>query len=268
MIKDRVAFDLPLYDGLLAGHYVRGQGYGRRRPGGTDDWLLVMTLAGAGRFGTETGDIEAERGSMMLLSPGTTHDYGTAREVDLWEILWVHFQPPPTWFDLLQWPLVAAGVHSFTPETPIEIEQALREVRRLSVSTGSRRREFAMNALERLLLLCDAQLPNPERRIDDRIKASIEYIHAHLQQPLTLVELSERVHLSSYRFAHLFREEMGVPPKQYIQLQRLQRARSLLERTTLGVAEIADQVGMDPFHFSLRFKQQTGKSPRAYRLDL
>jgi len=52
---------------------------------------------------------------------------------------------------------------------------------------------------------------------------------------------------------------------QYIDLQRIERAKQLLERTTTGISHISEQVGLDSVYFSLRFKQHTGFSPRAYR---
>ena len=221
MIKDRIAFDLPDYDGLLAGHYLRGPGYGRRRDGGTDDWLMILTLAGRGRIGNQA----AEKGSVFLIGPGVTHDYGTARFADEWEILWVHFHPRSEWIDLLKWPVIANGVYRLEPEHLEPIQDAFEEVIRLSNTSEVRSRQFAMNGLERLLLLCDQQLPSTDRRIDDRIRASIDYIQSHLRDPINLDNLSDTVHLSPSRFAHLFRQETGLPPGQFVIQQRLLRAR-------------------------------------------
>ncbi|CAN5433808.1 hypothetical protein BH11ARM2_BH11ARM2_09170 [soil metagenome] len=183
----------------------------------------------------------------------------------MWEILWVHFHPPREWLEYLLWPPSAHGVAIFTPKHWREIHAAFREAFRLSLSTQRRRRELGMNALERLLLLCEADLPYAAHPMDDRIRAVVEHIHGHLRQPLTLESLSGIVHLSHSRFAHLFRKEIGMPPLQYVGLQRVHRAQTLLERTTMSVSEIAAEVGMEPFHFSTHFKTHTGISPRAYR---
>lgn len=267
MIKDRIAIDLPYYDGLLAGHYRKEPGYASRRAGGTDDWLLVATLSGEGRFGTPAGEISALPGSLTLVSPGTPHDYGIARGAGVWEILWVHFQPPREWLELLVWPATENGTASFAvpPDAWPEIVGSFREVHRRSLGSGLRRRQFAMNALERLLLLCEAQLPGAGQPMDERVREAVDYIHAHLSETLSLESLGARVHLSPSRFAHLFRAETGLAPLQYIFQQRMRRAATLLERTTLSVGEIAAAVGMEPFHFSSRFKAQTGESPRNYR---
>jgi AraC-like DNA-binding protein len=51
-----------------------------------------------------------------------------------------------------------------------------------------------------------------------------------------------------------------------LELIRLGRAATLLERSNLTVTEVAVSVGFrDPLHFSRRFRRAYGVSPRAYR---
>ena len=267
MLKDRVALDLPYYDGLLAGHHFKEEGYTLRRASGTDDWLLVATVAGAGRFTAGIKELEARPGSVALLAPRTPHDYGTARDSSVWEIFWVHFEPPRHWLELLHWPMADFGVALFEPNHRVwqSVAKGFRETLDLSLSAGRRRREFAMNALERLLLTCEDALPQGGQPLDERISIAIGHALGHLQEPLTVERLSALVHLSPSRFAHLFRKETGMPPLRYVHLQRMRRARTLLKRTSHSVSEIAAEIGMEPFHFSTRFKGETGLSPRAYR---
>jgi AraC family transcriptional regulator of arabinose operon len=55
-------------------------------------------------------------------------------------------------------------------------------------------------------------------------------------------------------------------PGQFLELQRLNRAKQLLELTPRTIQAIASEVGFDnPFYFTQRFKRQTGLSPRDYR---
>jgi AraC family transcriptional regulator of arabinose operon len=72
--------------------------------------------------------------------------------------------------------------------------------------------------------------------------------------------------LSPSRFAHLFRHQTGETPQRYLELQRLKRARELLEFTQEPIAVIARSVGYEnPFYFTLRFKRHNGASPRQWR---
>lgn len=265
MSIDVDVIEVPDYDGLLVGHHHKGPTHASKRAGGTPDWLLVATLSGRGHFHSGGGDFPAEPGSVALVSPGTPHDYGTTEGTSGWEILWVHFHPPRDWLEFLHWPLVSPGLALFTPSNWREINVAFRNVLRQTHSTERRRRQFAMNALERLLLLCESQLPTLGPPMDERIRLAIEHIHGHLHEPLSLESLGALVYLSPSRFSHLFREETGLAPLQYVGQQRIDRARRLLERTTMSIAEIAAEVGMEPFHFSARFKAETGNSPRNHR---
>ena len=50
---------------------------------------------------------------------------------------------------------------------------------------------------------------------------------------------------------------------------RMDRARELLENTTLKNYEIAEKVGFaDPHYFSISFKKATGKSPTEYAREM
>lgn len=265
VIRDRIEFDLPAYDGLLAGHYQRGPGYGRKRPGGTDDWLLVMTLGGTGRFAFSGGELVVSAPRLTMIEPGTTHDYGIHRQAQEWEILWVHFHPRAHWLEWLKWKEVSPGIYELQPLDSDPIEKSFLEVFYQSVQAGPYRRDLAMNALERLLLTCVSQLPSDGVGMDDRIRSTVHYIHSDLRLQHTSASLSANAGLSVSRFAHLFREEVGQSPRQYILQQRILHGRSLLERTSLSVAEVAHAVGMDAVAFSLRFKEELGLAPREYR---
>lgn len=267
MLKDRVALDLPFYDGLLTGYYQKASGYTSRRPEGTDDWLLMATLGGRGRVTVQSHEREVEPGQLVLLPPGTPHDYGTAKEADFWELLWVHFHPRSDWLEMLGWLDGDMGIGTMSPSRTgwQEIESTLWEMHRLTQSPRRNRLKLAMNGLERLLMLCEDEAPSAHPPVDPRIQRAIDALLLDLAVPISLKGLSEKAFLSPSRFAHLFREQMGIAPLQYVAIQRIRRSSLLLERTTLSIAEIAEQVGMDPFQFSAKFRMETGMSPRAYR---
>ncbi len=265
MIKDRAAFDLPAYTGLLAGHYSRGKGYERKRLGGTDDWLLVMTLAGEGRFGSRNGDIPAVPPSLHLIAPGTTHDYGTAPGSQEWELIWVHFFPAQTWLDLLHWEEAAPGHFCLVPLEPDITENTFRQVLNHFKSSKPLRLQFAMNALEHLLLICASQNKTGGLPLDARIQSVIDHISSNPTTHHSAKDLSDIAGLSVSRFSHLFKTEIGIAPHQYVMQRKLQHVCHLLDRTSLSISEAASVIGMDPAELSQRFKQHFGVTPRDFR---
>ncbi|MFK3820518.1 helix-turn-helix domain-containing protein [Pseudomonas sp. NPDC089407] len=95
----------------------------------------------------------------------------------------------------------------------------------------------------------------------------VDYIEAHLDQPMTLGELALRCNLSEYHFARMFRASFGLPPHQYLLARRLHRACQLLRRGVMPLGEIALLCGFaSASHFSNRFRQAMGATPGEYRL--
>jgi AraC-like DNA-binding protein len=102
--------------------------------------------------------------------------------------------------------------------------------------------------------------------MDDRIAAVIARMEATVDQNPGLPELALAVGLSVSRLSHLFRAEVGVPPGRYFHGLRMQRARILLERTSLTVKEVMARVGIaDPSHFARDFRRYHGIAPSQVR---
>jgi len=81
-----------------------------------------------------------------------------------------------------------------------------------------------------------------------------------------LPELAESVYLSTSRLRHLFKQEIGIKPGQYLKQVRLKRAELLLRTSLLSIKEIISQTGLpSSSHFVRDFKNAYGLSPGDYR---
>jgi AraC family transcriptional regulator of arabinose operon len=184
-------------------------------------------------------------------------------------MIWAHFLPKTDWSSLLKWPKVSPGLMRLT--LPVQRRGVLlkifKKVDRLSRAAVANRSALALNALEELLLLCLNENPySAAAPLDPRIESTINYLSDHFAAKIAVPQLAAKCGLSVSRFAHLFHEQIGLPPLRYLEERRLSRARQLLDVTKLSVAEIAFQIGYhSPFHFSRRFKAFSGKSPISYR---
>ncbi len=99
-----------------------------------------------------------------------------------------------------------------------------------------------------------------------KLQRVTDYINDNLREPLTLGRLSATLTMSSYHFAHAFRQTTGFAPHRYVLLQRVERAKRLLRGTDLPITEIAHQVGYSSqSSFSVVFRRFTGRTPRAFR---
>ncbi len=257
----------PLFQ-LFTGHFKQGRGYKTWRSRGTSDWLLIYTLAGKGRFGYQKGDLLVKPGDATLLQPNTLHDYGVEASLESWEFLWVHFQPRMHWLSYLKLPELAPGLlHlSVNPAEQKRLAKRFADVHLLASSGLERREDFAMNALEEVLLWLDSLTTPAKRQLDPRILKTQIYMRENLSQRISLEDLAEVAQLSSSRLSHLFKEELSMSPMEFLDKERLERASRLLELSAMKIQDIANEVGFDnPFYFSRRFKTYKGKSPRAFR---
>jgi AraC family transcriptional regulator len=92
-----------------------------------------------------------------------------------------------------------------------------------------------------------------------------EYIHAHLDQKISLADLATCLHLSVPHFERMFRTTTHQPPYRYVLEIRLERARVLLQRTRASVAQIALQCGFSSqSHFTFHFTRHVGVSPARF----
>jgi AraC family transcriptional regulator len=94
----------------------------------------------------------------------------------------------------------------------------------------------------------------------------IEFIEDHLAEDISLAALAELVDLSLYHFARAFAQSFGVPPHRYHMVRRIDRARSLLQKTALSVTRIGIQIGFrEASSFTKAFRRFTGLTPTEYR---
>ena len=92
-----------------------------------------------------------------------------------------------------------------------------------------------------------------------------EYIHAHLDQKISLADLAACIHLSVSHFGRKFRATTHHPPYHYVLQLRLERARVLLEKTRLPLVEVAHQCGFSSqSHFTTHFTRHVGVSPARF----
>jgi AraC-like DNA-binding protein len=108
------------------------------------------------------------------------------------------------------------------------------------------------------------QRPAPASRSAAAIERVLPHIHAHVGQPLTLTELAELAGLSIWRFATVFRQQVGTSPHRYICRLRVERAQALM-REGVPAATAASEAGFyDQSHLSRHFKSFCGMTPGQY----
>jgi AraC-like DNA-binding protein len=130
-----------------------------------------------------------------------------------------------------------------------------------------------LKVLELLLFLNSADLPalREKRAYITRTQADIirdirAYLVEHLDQHITLPELSARFDIPLTTMKQNFKTVYGDTIGTYIQSYRMQKAMWLLQETDQNITEIATQVGyQNASKFSEVFRQFAGATPSEYR---
>jgi len=106
-------------------------------------------------------------------------------------------------------------------------------------------------------------VPEP---LGDLFAKTREWALAHLAEPLTLESLARNARVSARTFSRRFVEDTGYTPMQWVLRARVDLARELLERSDLGVDQIAAQVGLGTAaNLRMHFHRILGTSPTEYR---
>ncbi|WP_328905206.1 helix-turn-helix domain-containing protein [Streptomyces sp. NBC_00234] len=87
-----------------------------------------------------------------------------------------------------------------------------------------------------------------------------------LETPIQLRDMARQESMSVRTFTRRFREEVGVSPGQWLTLQRVERARHLLESTDLSIDQVARDAGFGtPTSLRQHLQATLGVPPTVYR---
>lgn len=95
---------------------------------------------------------------------------------------------------------------------------------------------------------------------------AIELMEESIDARSNANEIAKSLNISTRQLERLFKRYLKSPPSKYHMKIRLERARKLLQRTTMPVIEVAVACGfISASHFTKRYRQQFGTVPTADR---
>lgn len=110
-------------------------------------------------------------------------------------------------------------------------------------------------------------IPQPVSYDDDlSISRTLDWALAELGGPLTTKALAAHAKMSERTFARRFTEATGTTPHRWITLNRVRRARDLLETTTLSIDRVASESGLgSAANLRRHFQEEVRTTPTRYR---
>jgi AraC family transcriptional regulator of arabinose operon len=239
------------------------------RPHGTDDWLFVQFLTPI-VFPDGDGGRALPTGTCILYPPGRPQHYRPPPGQG-YRNNWCHFEgggadalvarcAPPLAIPVIRLPLQPLG----------------RLIAALAQELHQRRPQWADAAAGLLVQALVAFARGVHEQRPDggdgerqalalRLRELRATVHRRLAEGWTVPRMAGLMHLSSSRFAHLYREIIGASPLDDLLEARIAQAAELLGRPGSLVKSVAMQVGFrDQHHFGKSFRARMGCSPGAY----
>jgi AraC family transcriptional regulator of arabinose operon len=231
------------------------------------DFQMVILHSGSLDLRVNRKPITLAAGTAVLLSPGGQEVFRFSRERE----------SRHSWCAIRPHAVPQAQQNLFRESRgPLPFTGAM--VSLLDLALGSPRDGEGLESLETRYLLdlglamfCDfalaAQAGAPRTKSGDEAVGKVsQFISRELARPLTLTDLARAGGVSSQHLLKLFRERKMASPTKMLYTRRLDAARDWLSHTGLSIGEIADRCGFaNAFHFSRKFRQAHGMSPREWR---
>ena len=100
---------------------------------------------------------------------------------------------------------------------------------------------------------------------EERVKGALTYIASHYNEPITLEDISDSVHISKSECCRFFKKQMGMTIFDYILYLRIQNSLPLLKKED-SITEVAAKVGFSsPSYYSQIFKRYMKCTPMEYK---
>ncbi len=100
----------------------------------------------------------------------------------------------------------------------------------------------------------------------NRLAYVIRYIREHLDEELSIEELSDKAYMSESNFYRVFKTELGLSPIAFINNERLKKASSMLKDPNRQVKEVYLECGFNSLsYFNRVFKRAFHMSPSSYQ---
>jgi len=226
-----------------------------------DHYLLHFVVSGKGKFVTPRGEYAVVKDQVFIIKPYEI-TYYEADGVEPWSYIWIGFTSD------MELPAELISCDVIT-------EPALQKLFKDASGNKQFTKERADGAYEcylcgiiwQLIGILKRRTPAFTRAGESYVTPAISIMRSEYQMPLSVGEISARLHVNRSYFCEVFKAFTGVSPKDYLKSFRMEKAAELLLRRTLNVSVIAVSVGYsDVFVFSRAFKRHYGVSPTEYVL--
>jgi len=253
-----------------AGYHPRAEGHYCKRPRGSRGFVFLYCIDGSGWVKHEGDDIIMTRNQGFFLQPGVEHEYG-ASKTHPWSYYYIHYEG-----DLARhYTRLILGEKESGTYWINETDEYLRcfsmILAHLEEGWTYPNMVMASAYLHKLLSYIFLKKKHDAEALrnastETRVRAVVDMIEENPQNHISILELARAAGLSNSRFREVFKEQVGMSPKQYSLHMQIEKSKELLRGSDLSIHEISLRMGnQDSHYFSRIFTKKVGSSPSKYR---
>ncbi len=232
---------------------------------------LAFFTGGKGSIFVENKRYPVKKGMLFYICPDVLHTIDLHSEESV-GVLTVHFSYAQVSFNDSKW-----AIRDEVKMLPLHPAQELQDYcqiedifKKLVDSWNAKLPgyEFISKTwLQQLLIAIfqNVRKKNQNYSASSKVEKIIEYMHQNVNNKVTLTELSEMVHLSSFYLSRAFKNTTGYSVIEYFNKIKIDKAKELIIEGDKKVKEVAQALGFtDEFYFSRIFKKIEGISPSEF----
>lgn len=251
-----------LYYPVSIGYFDCKPSYGLQR-NVFSSYLLLVMLTGSLSYQTRHNRGIARAGQVLLLDCNAPHAYAAQGKCSFTFLHFAGAQSQELYEEIERsiGNLIQMPDPNVLHEAIGEMLFSMRNDRRMNESeTSALIYGMLMKLLQQSGASGEGGLGNP---VVDR---AIAYIQSHLTEKLSVDEIAANAGYSPSYFSHMFTEETGMSPYQFVMKSRIEQSQQLLKTTRQTVQEIAFQCGFNSAaNFCYTFRRIVKLSPHEYR---
>ena len=259
------------YDGYLKVNSCGKQQLSERdcdilRPNGRIDYSIYYIAQGKYYCNLDNQICEALEGSAVLYFPGVRQQY-TYKGKDNTVMLWSHFSG--TACQMLDTLKYSSGV--IIPLSDRRQFEFVFEKMILAHYSNSKFSASVSEGYMNVLLALIAQSNEINKGIigkprNEKMELVLSHINIYYNHPVDIRKYADMCGVGEDHFIRIFKAYTGLTPYHYQLKIRMDRAKELLESTSITISECCEAVGFhDAAYFSRIFKKMTGHSPSYYK---
>lgn len=218
--------------------------------------LLHLTKGTAWYWSKNKGRVPLSCNQGIIITPNTLYDFATCKTESV--IDRICFAGPMA-DKLVEDGLLTSGI--------VELGQTRRLMPIIDSLADTTTEKQVKTAISFISILTDIHFENensnPENALS-KIENLLELIKNNPEKWYDCRFMAEYCNMSEVHLRRIFKKETGMSPKLYIDNVKIKKASELLLKN-FSVKNVSDILGYsDQFHFSRRFKDVTGSSPRDF----